>query len=99
MNGRTTSLQARQHGLVRFDPNGLVPAIRVSSVPPLHFAEDQCIYVREAASLQSFPADYVFYGDLRTQYRLVGNTVPVELTTAVAQSVRQILIYEYKRED
>ncbi len=96
---RITSLQPGQHGLVRLDPNGLAPAIRASSVPPFHYTEDRCINVGEAASLQSFPTDYVFYGDLRSQYRQVGNAVPVELATAVAQSIRQILIYEYEEED
>ena len=99
MNARKTSLQPGQHGLVRLDPNSLAPAIRASSIPPFHYSQDRCINVREAACLQSFPTDYVFHGDIRSQYRQVGNAVPIELATAIAQSIRQILIYEYEQED
>lgn len=99
MNGKTTTLQPGEHGVVRLDANGLAPTIRASSVPPFHYDEDRCINVREAASLQSFPVDYMFHGDLRSQYRQVGNAVPVELATAVAQSIRQILVYEYEEVD
>jgi DNA (cytosine-5)-methyltransferase 1 len=76
-------------------PHDCAPTIRASSVTPFHFSEDRCINVREAACLQSFPVDYEFVGSLGSQYRQVGNAVPVELSTAVAQSVRQILLHEY----
>ena len=65
----------------------------------MHWDEDRCITVREAATLQSFPIDYVFHGDLISQYRQVGNAVPVSLATAVAQSVRLLLLYEYEQRD
>ena len=76
-------------------PHDCAPTIRASSVTPFHYSEDRCINVREAACLQSFPVDYEFVGSLVSQYRQVGNAVPVELSTAVAQSVRQILLHEY----
>lgn len=41
-----------------------------------HPEQDRAISVREAASLQGFPDDYVFYGGLKTSSRLVGNAVP-----------------------
>jgi len=97
IDGKTTSLRPGEHGVVRLDPDGLAPAICASSVPPIHWEEDRCITVREAATLQSFPTDYVFHGDLRSQYRQVGNAVPVALATAVAQSVRHVLLYEYEQ--
>jgi DNA (cytosine-5)-methyltransferase 1 len=95
--GSTTSLRPGEHGKVRLDPDGLAPAVRSS--PHFHYAEDRCIFVREAASLQSFAEDYVFHGKLLAQYRQVGNSVPVELATAVAQCLRQLLVYEYARDD
>jgi DNA (cytosine-5)-methyltransferase 1 len=97
MVGSTTSLRPGEHGKVRLDPDGLAPAIR--SMPPFHYAEDRCIFVREAASIQNFPEDYAFHGKLSDQYRQVGNSVPIELATAVAQSMRQLLVYEYARSD
>jgi DNA (cytosine-5)-methyltransferase 1 len=98
MEGVSTSLRPGQHGVVRLDPDGLAPTVMASKTPPFHFEEDRCIYVREAAALQSFPNDYKFSGPLRQQYQQVGNAVPVAMATAVAQSVRQVLLYKYEGE-
>ena len=95
MGGRTTSLKPGQHGHARLMPHECAPTIRASSVMPFHYSEDRLITVREAACLQSFPIDYNFSGSMRSQYRQVGNAVPIELSTAVAQSIRQILLFEY----
>lgn len=92
---KKTLVQPGKHGVVRLDPCGLAPTICASSIPPYHPEEDRCISVREAATLQSFPVDYIFCGDLRDQYRQVGNAVPVELASAVAHSIRLILSYKY----
>jgi DNA (cytosine-5)-methyltransferase 1 len=98
MEGASTSVRPGQHGLVRLEPDGLAPAVRGRSVPPFHHEEDRCINVREAATLQSFPKDYEFSGPLHEQYRQVGNAVPIELATAVAQSARHLLVYKYDGE-
>jgi DNA (cytosine-5)-methyltransferase 1 len=95
MGGRTTRSRPGQHGRVRLTPHECAPTIRASSGTPFHYAEDRLINVREAACLQSFPIDYKFWGDLVSQYKQVGNAVPVELSKAVARSVRQVLQYEY----
>src|SRR3972149_4621375 len=43
-----------------------------------HPFEDRGITVREAARLQTFPDDFVFYGDsLGLEAKMVGNAVPV----------------------
>jgi DNA (cytosine-5)-methyltransferase 1 len=34
--------------------------------------------VRESAAIQTFPHDFVFFGSMNSQYRQVGNAVPVE---------------------
>jgi DNA (cytosine-5)-methyltransferase 1 len=99
MMGRNTSAMPGQHGFVRLMPYDCAPTIRASSVTPFHYSEDRCITVREAACLQSFPLDYTFLGSMGSQYRQVGNAVPVELSTAVGQSIRQILQYEYNDYD
>jgi DNA (cytosine-5)-methyltransferase 1 len=41
-----------------------------------HPEQDRAISVREAAALQSFDDDYVFYGNLKETTRQVGNSVP-----------------------
>lgn len=44
-----------------------------------HPSQDRAISVREAASLQTFPLDFLFTGSLNSQARQVGNAVPVLL--------------------
>lgn len=46
------------------------------------------ITVKEAASLQTFPSDYRFIGSVSSQYRQIGNAVPVELSTKLACAIR-----------
>lgn len=99
MEGRHTALQPGQHGHIRLDGNDVAPTICASARTPFHFAEDRLITVREAAALQSFPRWYKFEGSLTSQYRQVGNAVPIKLVTAVAKSVHDVLIYEYEEED
>ncbi len=46
--------------------------------------------VRECATLQGYPIDYAFVGgSLSTRYRLVGNSVPVGLSRAIAAAIMQ----------
>jgi len=76
--------------LARLPESGPAATVRASGLPPFHYREDRCISVREAACLQSFPLDYVFYGSLPEQYRQVGNAVPVQLATAIARSIQEV---------
>lgn len=47
--------------------------------------------VRESARLQTFPDDYLFHGSWSETMRQLGNAVPVDLATRVAQSVHGYL--------
>lgn len=49
------------------------------------------ITLREAALLQTFPAEYEFVGPVSAQYCQIGNAVPCLLAQAVANAVRRIL--------
>lgn len=53
---------------------------------------------REAAVIQTFPKELVFYGDLTSKYKQIGNAVPVRLAEYVANQLKDILL-EKEREE
>ena len=56
-----------------------------------HPLEPRPFTVRENARIQSFPDDWQFCGSMYSQYRQVGNAVPVNLAFAVAEEIRKAL--------
>ncbi|CAB9508718.1 methyltransferase 1 [Seminavis robusta] len=82
----------------RLQEKRFAPAMKASGCAVLHYEEKRCITVREAAALQSFPYDYEFLGSATDQQRQVGNAVPVELSRAIARSVRESLRLQYVEE-
>ena len=46
---------------------------------------------REAARIQTFPDDFVFYGPQNSWYGQVGNAVPVKLAKAIGDAIRRWL--------
>ena len=46
---------------------------------------------REAAAIQTFPADLEFHGDLTSKYRQIGNAVPVKLAEIIATHLYGVL--------
>lgn len=51
-----------------------------------HPNESRPLTVREYARVQTFPDDWQFKGSMTSQYRQIGNAVPVNLAKAVAQA-------------
>ena len=63
---------------------------------PLHPTENRSLTVREAARLQTFPDDVVFYGTRQEQCIQVGNAVPVVLSKRLAEHIKSILKIEVR---
>lgn len=55
-----------------------------------HYKWNRIPTVRESARLQSFPDDFIFYGNKSQQYRQVGNAVPPLLGKAVGLKVKEL---------
>ena len=65
----------------------------------IHPELNRAVSAREAARLQSFPDNYIFFGTKDSVYQQIGNAVPPVLGRAVAEKVLEILGYreEYKK--
>ena len=48
---------------------------------------NRCITTREAARLQTFSDDFIFYGSKTCQMKQVGNAVPPYLAYAIAKVI------------
>lgn len=56
-----------------------------------HPIETRPLTIREYARIQTFPDDWQFYGNLSSQYRQIGNAVPVNLAYAVGRAIVRLL--------
>lgn len=56
-----------------------------------HYKYNRIPTVRESARLQSFPDDFIFYGNKTQQYKQVGNAVPPLLGKAIADQLKKTL--------
>jgi DNA (cytosine-5)-methyltransferase 1 len=57
----------------------------------IHPGQDRGLSVREAARLQSFPDDYIFYGPLSAQQQQIANAVPPFLGEALGENIKRIV--------
>ncbi|GMO35894.1 MAG: DNA cytosine methyltransferase [Termitinemataceae bacterium] len=59
---------------------------------PGHESEYRRLSVRECARIQTFPDDFIFkYTDVADGYKMIGNAVPVNLATAIAEQIKKDL--------
>lgn len=56
-----------------------------------HPLEERPLTIREYARIQTFADDYIFIGSMSSQYKQIGNAVPVNLATYMGQSLIEIL--------
>ena len=61
-----------------------------------HYKYNRIPTVRESARLQSFPDDFIFYGNKSQQYQQVGNAVPPVLGKVIAEQLKD---YLYEKND
>ena len=54
----------------------------------IHPSENRTLSVREAARLQSFPDDFIFFGNMQNSYVQVGNAVPPLLAEKLGNEIR-----------
>lgn len=68
----------------------------------VHPTKDRALSIREAARLQSFQDQFIFFGTKDAQYQQIGNAVPPLFARAIAESVleslNQAIIYPLKNE-
>nr|WP_263314756.1 DNA cytosine methyltransferase [Mammaliicoccus sp. Marseille-Q6498] len=77
--------------LTRYHSNKPSRTIDTGHRTHFHYKWNRIPTVRENARLQSFPDDFIFYGNKQDQYRQVGNAVPPLLGKAVATKVKELL--------
>jgi len=56
-----------------------------------HPSETRPLTVREYARIQTFPDDWEFCGSISSQYKQIGNAVPINLAHAVGRSLVRLL--------
>lgn len=56
-----------------------------------HYKWNRIPTVRESARLQSFPDDFLFYGNQSDQFKQVGNAVPPMLGKVIAEQLKEYL--------
>ena len=60
----------------------------------IHPVENRTLSPREAARIQSFPDDLVFYGNKTSICKMIGNAVPPKVSYFLARLVNKILELE-----
>ena len=56
-----------------------------------HPTKTRPLTIRESARIQTFPDSWEFSGSLGSQYKQIGNAVPVQLAYEVSKGVKKML--------
>lgn len=84
-----------KYHVLRWDePSNLIPAhLYKDGLRHIHPDPQQCrtLTVREAARLQTFDDDYIFYGSNADAYKMIGNAVPPRFAKCCANAVYDLL--------
>lgn len=83
-----------KYHVIKWDePSNLIPAhLYKDGLRHIHpdSTQQRTITVREAARLQTFPDDYIFYGSNMELYKMIGNAVPPAFAKCCAKAVHDI---------
>lgn len=87
----------KYHVIQKARPSNLIPAhLYKDGLRHIHPESSQArtITVREAARLQTFDDDYIFYGNNVELFKMIGNAVPPRFSKVLAQSLYELLFKE-----
>jgi DNA (cytosine-5)-methyltransferase 1 len=75
-------------GYRRLDSHKVAPTMMFGNTClPIHPTEARNLSVREAATIQGFPLDFIFLGGISAQYKQVGNAVPPSFAVLLAEHI------------
>ncbi len=93
ITGRKSNVH--KYHVIRWDePSNLIPAhLYKDGLRHIHpdSAQLRTITVREAARLQTFDDDYIFYGSSGDAYKMIGNAVPPHFSKCLANAIYELL--------
>ncbi len=93
ITGRKSNVH--KYHVIRWDePSNLIPAhLYKDGLRHIHpdSAQLRTITVREAARLQTFDDDYIFYGSSGDAYKMIGNAVPPHFSKCLANAIYDLL--------
>jgi DNA (cytosine-5)-methyltransferase 1 len=75
----------------RFASDKPAPTIDTGHRHHFHYKMNRVPTVRECARIQSFPDDFIFFGNKTEQFRQVGNAVPPLMAEKIANQIKEIL--------
>ena len=86
-------------GNTTVNPNGIAPTMRAEHHGNIefHWNNRRRLSAREAARIQTFPDDFIFYPSTSSAYKQIGNAVPPVLGWNLAKSVEQFLNKHLKK--
>jgi DNA (cytosine-5)-methyltransferase 1 len=87
---KITEGRFRQTRLQRIGYDDCSPTINTGKTAYYHPVEDRYLTAREAAAIQSFPADFEFAGTVSQQWRQIGNAVPPLLAKAIGEAILKL---------
>lgn len=86
---RPTSGDARKY--IKYDSKKPSIPITGDMRKVFHYSQNRALTVRELASIQTFPDNFIFKGSSISQQQQVGNAVPPILAEAIAKCVKSML--------
>jgi len=88
-NIRPKSGDARKY--IRYDSKKPAVTITGDNRKIFHYSQNRALTSRELARIQTFPDDFVFYGNSGSIQQQIGNAVPPKLAELIAKQVKKAI--------